>query len=135
MASTGVINGTLLAIYVGAVKIDVQKSCTVSMSHDVRTYINKDSAGWENAAAGKKSWEMSGEADFKIDATYGLSQLFTAYVSGTEVALKFQTAVSGDGYLYGNAQVSKLDWSAGTEETGTMSYAFKGNGILRYATV
>lgn len=134
MATTGTLNGTILAIYVGGTKIDKQLSADINISHDPRTGINKDSAGWEETRSGKKAWEVSGESEMALDATEGFSELFNALISGTEVSLEFSTEVSGDKYYYGNAQITKLDASAGVEEDVKFSYAFKGNGVLREAT-
>lgn len=135
MASTGIINATILAITVGGTKIDVQLSADLSISKDPRTSINKDSGGWEETYGGKKSWEMSGEAEYKPDATEGYSELFAAFIADTEVTLDYTTAVSGDSHYTGVAQVTKLDLSGGVEENGKMSYSFKGNGAIAEATV
>lgn len=135
MATTGTVNATILAIYIGAVKMDVQLNADLSLSHDPRVSINKDSAGWEGTRSGKKSWEMSGEAEMQYDATQGMEELFDALIAGTELTLQFSTEVSGDTRLSGVAQVTKLDISAGVEEDVNFSYAFKGNGALAKTTV
>lgn len=135
MASTGIINATLLAIYVGATKIDVQSSASLSLTQSPRKSLNKDSGGWEANYAGAKSWEISGDAEFKIDATEGFSQLFTAYIAGTAVTVKLSTAVSGDKEYTGSAQISKLEMSGGVEENGSISYSFTGSGALAEATI
>ena len=135
MGTTGTVNGTIIAIYVGGTKIDLQLSAELSISHEPRTSINKDSAGWEGSRSGKKSWEMNGESEFAFDSSQGFDELFTAMISGTQVALKFSSEVSTDSYYYGNAQVTKLDSSPGVEEDTKYSYAFKGNGALGKATV
>jgi predicted secreted protein len=135
MATTGTINATLLAIWVGAVKMDVQLNCDLSISHDPRVSINKDSAGWEGTRSGKKSWEMSGESEMQYDATQGMEELFDALIAGTELTLQFSTEVTGDVRLSGVAQVTKLDISAGVEEDVNFSYAFKGNGAIAKTTV
>jgi len=135
MATTGTVNGTIQAIYVGSVKIDVQLSADLSISHDPRTSINKDSAGWEETRSGKKSWEMSGESEFQFDATEGFSELFAAMIAGTEVTVMFSSEVVADKKWSGVAQITKLDLSAGVEEDVKFSYAFKGNGALTEAVV
>jgi len=135
MASTGIINATLLAIYVGSTKIDVQTSASLSLSQSTRKSLNKDSAGWESNFAGAKSWELSGDAEFEIDATEGYSALFAALIAGTQVAVKISTAVTGDKEYSGAAQITKLDMSAGVEENATISYSFTGSGALAEATI
>lgn len=135
MASTGVINATLLAIYVGTVKITVQTSATLSITKSPRKSLNKDSGGWPNNYGGEKSWEMSGDAEYKADATHGFSQLFTAMINDTEVTVVFQTAVSGDKKYSGTAQITKLDLSGGVEENGKISYSFVGSGAIAEGTV
>ena len=135
MATTGTVNGTILAIYVGSTKIDTQLDASLSISHEPRTGINKDSGGWEETRPGKKSWEMSGESEFAYDATEGFDQLFDALIAGTEVTLKFSTEVTGDTAYSGAAQITKLESSAGVEEDVKYSYSFKGNGAITKSTV
>jgi len=135
MASTGIINATLLAVYVGAVKIDVQTSASLLITQSPRKSLNKDSAGWEANYSGAKSWELSGDAEYKADATEGFSELFAAMIAGTEVTVKLSTAVSGDKEYSGTAQITKLDMSGGVEENGSISYSFTGSGALAPATI
>lgn len=135
MATTGVINGTIIAITIGGTKITNQLSASLSVTHDVRTWINKDSAGWEASGAGKKGWEMSGEANLALDAAYGMDDLYDAMIAGTEVSIDWTTGVSGDYHFSGTAQVTKLESAPGVEETTNYSYGFKGNGALTKATV
>jgi len=135
MATIGTVNGTIIAIYIGAVKIDKQLDASLSISHDPRTGINKDSGGWEETRSGKKSWEMNGESEFAFDATEGFDDLFDAMIAGTEVTVKFSTEISGDTSYSGVAQITKLESSPGVEEDVKYSYSFKGNGAISKATI
>lgn len=122
------INGTIIKITLDGTAIDVQLSASLSVSKEPRVGINKDSGGWEEARDGKKSWEMSGEAEFQYDAVVGFTQIFAALTGNLDVALEFTSDVVGDKKLTGNAQVTKLDLTAGVEEDSKASYGFKGNG-------
>jgi len=134
MASLGYINGTLEKITVAGTIINCLSSCGISFSKATRKSVNKDDAGWEKTLPGTKSWSMSADIEFKADATYGLPDLFAAATGNDDVALVFTTAVSGDKKYSGNAQISSLDKTSGSEETPTFSVTFEGNGALTEET-
>lgn len=135
MATTGTVNGTIIAIYVGGTKIEKQLSASFSFSHEPRTSINKDDASWETSRPGKKSWECSGESEVDEASTVAMSTLLNALINGTVLSLEYTTEVSGDTVFSGNALVTKYDKEAGVEEDAKVSYSFKGSGAPTVGTV
>ncbi len=134
MASTGIINATIVAIKVGATKINNALSAELNITMEPRESLNKDSGGWRARFSGAKSWEMSGEAEFAPDATYGLEELFDALLAGTSLTMLFTTDVTGDTQFGGSAVITNLTKSAGVEENVQISYTFAGNGAIAKTT-
>jgi hypothetical protein len=130
MATTNILNGTLLAIYVGGVKIDLQLQADLKLTMTPRESRTKDSSSYANIFEGIRDFEITGESEVAANATYGMTQLFTAFTAGTELTIAFKTGVSGDMILTGKAYVSELSSTAGVEENARFSYTFTGNGGL-----
>ena len=130
MATTGILNGTALLLYVGGTAVAHCTSHTLSVSMSTRDATTKDSAGWSAALEGLRSWEASGEGLVAFDAAYGYSDLFALITSRAAVTIKLSTEETGDKYLSGSARLTSLEESAGTEESVTFSFSFEGTGAL-----
>lgn len=139
MATTGVINATNLKVYVGGKPVAKAKSASVSLSMEPIDITSKDSASWKEQMAGQKSWSMSGDNLLQFDAAsatyYRISDLQSALVSGTLVAVSFQTPTSGDNSLAGSGYFSSLELTGGVEEAATYSFSIQGTGTLTWGTV
>jgi hypothetical protein len=130
MATEGIINGTLLAIYVGAAKVDLQLQADLKLTMAPRESRTKDTGSFVKRFDGIRDFEISGESEYANNATYGFSQLFTAWLNGTELTVAYKTGAGGDPVLSGKAYVTELSASAGVEENARISYTLTGNGKL-----
>jgi predicted secreted protein len=81
MASTGINNGTLTALYIFVANVLTKVAHLTT--NDFNTTMNtrgastKDSGGFEEILEGSKSWEMSASGYFAEDATgIGYEELF-----------------------------------------------------------
>jgi hypothetical protein len=136
MAGTvGILNATDINIYIGGVKIANCENGTVKISREMRDCFTKDSGGWEDAKPGKGKWEMSGTSKFAFDATFGASDLLTAQISGTALAIAFKTGVTGDWGLSGTAYVDDFDMAGGAEESMVYNFHFYGVQQIRKYTL
>ena len=135
MATTGIVNATNIAIYIGTDKICDATSAELSFNTDIMDATSKDSQGWEEGMPGKKSWEMNGDAFFSFDADYGYSDLFGSMTSGVSLSLVFQTGVTGDQKYTGSGYMTSLVASGGVEENEKYTFSFKGTGVITEATV
>lgn len=135
MPTTGVINGTLLGVYVGDTLIAKSTSCSLNIVHNTRNSSSKDSGGWEEALGAMRSWTISGDFLDAEDATYRFDDLFALIGSRSVVTLKFSTEVVGDKYYEGSALLTSLDREAPMEDNVSGSYSFKGTGALTESTV
>lgn len=135
MATTGIINATLFAIYIGGTKVADATSAEISMSMATRDATSKDSNGWTDRKEGLREWSGSGEAFIALDAAYGLSDIYGLINNRTAVTIKYSTEVSGDTYYTGTAYLTEWSLSNGVEESGTYSFSFEGDGALTEGTI
>lgn len=133
--TTGIVNGTDLLLYVGGTAVAHSKSHTLSVSHEPRDATTKDSNGWDESLEGMRSWSIDGEALQAFDANYGHSDLLALITTRTKVTVKFSTEVTGDSYWTGEAWLTACELEAGTEESASYSFSFKGTGALSENTV
>lgn len=135
MAQTvGIINGTLIGVYVGSTKIANATSGDLDISMATRETTNKDSAGWKSSLGSTLSWSCSAEGMFAEDAAYGYDDLFTAMIARTAVAIKVSSEVVGDKLYSGNALITNLKRTAPLEGNVTFTCSFEGTGVLAEST-
>jgi predicted secreted protein len=127
MATSGVINGTLLGVYMDSTLIASAKSCELTVSHDPRETTTKDDGAYETKLEGKLSWGISVNG---LATVSGFSTLFTAWKNRTQVQLYFQTAVSGDKTYRGYAYITSLKESADHQTSAAWDASFEGTGSL-----
>lgn len=135
MATTGIMNATLIAVYVGGTKISHATEGSISLSMDTRDTTTKDSSGNRELLESTKSWSMSAGAMYADDATQGVNALMTSWENRSTVTVKFSTEVSGDDYWEGSAHVTSVEVSGGVEDNVTYSVSFEGTGALTFAQV
>jgi len=131
MPTTGQINTTLLAVYVGATKITYSQGASLSIEHSVRDITTKDSGGWSESLEGLRSWSISANGLMAFDATEGTDELDDLALDRTSVTIMFSTEVTGDTRYTGSAYMTSISLdSPGQEETATFSCEFVGTGAL-----
>lgn len=134
MATTGVINGKLLGVYVDGTLVASAKSCKLTVTHEPRDTNTKDDAGWKTVAEGNRSWKV--DCDGLVNASSNsFSTLFALVTARTEVTLSFQSSVSGDKHYRGRGYIATLDQSADNESSVTFSASFDGDGALTEGTL
>lgn len=116
--------------------IGYSTSASASFSLDLRDTTTKDSAGWSESEKGLKSFEISTDALWNINADVSLQELFDDYKNRTEITLRFKQRTTGgaDKYYQGNAYVSSLSVDAGVEDNVTYSVSFTGTAATTEGT-
>lgn len=130
MATTGIVNGTLLVLYVNDVAIASTTQHTLSLQMATRDATNKSSSGWSAKLPGVRSWSATGSGLFAFDAAYGYDDLFGLVNARTLVTVKLSTEVSGDKFYQGSAYLTDVQMDSPTEENTTFSFTFEGTGAL-----
>ena len=135
MATAGVMNGTLMGVYIGSTLIAHSTEGSISLSMDTRDISSKDSAGARALLEGMKSGSISVSALYSEDGAYGADELYTAMAARTPLAVKFSTEVSGDHFWSASSYLTSLEVSASTEDNMTFSATFELTGAITYTAV
>ena len=132
MATSGIMNGTLLGVYVGSTLIAHATEGSISLSMDTRDTTTKSSAGTRALLEGTKSGTISVSALYAEDAAYGVDDLMTSWAARTTLTIKFSTEVSGDHFWSAAAYITSLEVSAGMEDNVSYSATFELTGAITY---
>jgi predicted secreted protein len=135
MATTGIMNGTLLGVYAGGTLIAHATEGSISLSMDTRDATTKDSSGTRDLLEATKSGTISVSALYAEDAAYGVDDLMTAWSGRTTLTIKFSTEVTGDHYWEASAYVTSLEVNSGMEDNVTYSATFELSGAITYGTI
>ena len=143
MASTGITNGTLIAIYKDIsgtlTKIANATSNDFSITKDMIETTNKDSAGAKEYIAGEYGYTMSVEGMFEEDASVGAGiswkEIITDLLAGTSVTIVMTSNVSGDLKLSGSAFFNELNLTAPQNDVATFTASIQGTGTLTVGTI
>lgn len=130
MATTGIINGTDLLVYVGGTAITHSTSASISFSMETRDASTKDSAGYREILEGQRSFTIEAEAMTALDAAEGFEELFAAWVARTALTIKFGTADSDDQFYQGTGYCTSLSMDSGVEDSSTFSASFEMTGTV-----
>lgn len=124
------IKGNDLEVYIGGTLVGKATSATLNINSNLLDASTKESGGWLDQIAGQKSWDVSSEMLVDFSLTYGVSQLYTAFLAGTELVLVFGEGTGSVAKFEGNALVSSISINAANEELATVSASFNGTGSL-----
>jgi len=135
MPTTGILNGTLMALYISGTKVANLTSNGMTFNRPTRETSNKDSGNWVTKKSKRASWGMSGSAFLAFDAAYGWVDLYTAMMSETDVVLMSSTEVVGDNKFYGSARIIDLPADFPDDDNSSYNITFEGTGPLYVGTV
>ena len=143
MASTGITNGTLIAIYKDVAgtltKIANATSNDFTITKDMIETTNKDSAGAKEFIAGEYGYTMSVEGMFEEDASVGAliswKEILRDLLAGTSVTIVMTSNVSGDLKLSGSAFFNELNLTAPKNDVATFTASIQGTGALTVGTI
>lgn len=135
MATTGIMNGTLLGVYSAGTLIAHATEGSISLSMDTRDATTKDSSASRDLLEATKSGTISVSALYAEDAAYGVDDLMSSWAARTVLTIKFSTEVTGDHFWSGSAYVTSLEVNAGMEDNVSYSATFELSGAITYGVV
>lgn len=135
MGTTGIVNGTLMALYVGGVKVAVLTGNGLNLGNPTRETANKDSGNWMTRLPTRGNWSFNGAAFFQFVASGGYLSLFNAKVAKTRVYVEIATKISGDYYFHGYGYIEDLPADFGDDEASTFNVTINGDGELLYTAL
>jgi predicted secreted protein len=143
MATTGITNGTLIAIYKDIsgtlTKIANATSNDFTIIKDMIETTNKDSAGAKEYIAGEYGYTLSVEGMFEEDASVGAliswKEMITDLLAGTSVTIVMTSNVTGDLKLSGSAFFNDLKLTAPQNAVSTFTASIQGTGALTVSVI
>ena len=142
MATTGLVNGTLIAIYKDVsgtlTKIANATATDMNFTKDTIDATNKDGGNYKEFLVGLNSWTMSIEGIFEEDGSVGtglsFKELLDDAVAGDYITVVMTSQVTGDLIVSGSALFTDITWSAPVNDVATFSASLQGSGALTIAT-
>jgi TP901-1 family phage major tail protein len=144
MATTGLVNGTLVALYKDVsgtlTKVANLTSTDFELSKDTIDATNKDGGNYKEFLVGLSSWTMNAEGIFEEDASVGsgsisAKDLLDDMVAGTALTVVMTSDSSTDLKLSGTAIITSFAWNAPVNDVSTFSVSLQGTGDLTVGTV
>jgi len=143
MATTGLMNGTLVSLYKDVsgtlTKFANGTSADFSMTKDTIDATNKDGGSYKEFLVGLNSWTMNFEGIYEEDGSVGAGQsakeILTDLIAGSLVTVVMTTNVTGDMKLSGSALLTNFAWTAPVNDVSTCTCSLQGSGTLTIGTV
>ena len=135
MATSGIINGTSMAVYVNEVKVAVLTGNNLDFSWPTRETANKDSGSWMTRIPTRGTWSVSGTAFFQFVASGGYLTLFTAMTAKSKIAVEISDNTSTDHYLHGFGYLTALSADFPDDESSSYNFTIEGDGELYYTAL
>jgi TP901-1 family phage major tail protein len=142
MATTGLVNGTLVALYKDVAgtptKIANLTSTDFELSKDTIDATNKDGGSYKEFLVGLSGWTMNAEGIFEEDGSAtGVSakDLLDDIIAGAPITAIMTSNVADDLKLSGLAIITSFAWNAPVNDVSTFSVSLQGTGALTVGTV
>lgn len=142
MATTGLVNGTAVALYKDIsgtpTKIANLTSTDFELSKDTIDATNKDGGNYKEFLVGLSGWTMNAEGIFEEDGSAtGVSakDLLDDIIAGAPITVVMTSLVSGDIKLSGSAVITSFAWNAPVNDVSTFSVSLQGSGELTVGVV
>ena len=139
MASTGLMNGTLLVLSIATdgntfYNLGHSTSSSLSFALDTPEATSKDSGGYREVIAGTRSLDISFDSLVAYDDTIDVDAMISYANNRTKIHARFGTAVSGDTTYTVQGFISSIDYTADAEAPITFSGTFTSTGSVTVAT-
>ena len=135
MATTGVVNGTIVQLKIGGTAIANLMSHDESFNTAMRDITTEDSAGDSESAPGLRSADISSKFLFVEGASEGFSACMTAYQAGTKLTLVSGSTVTGDTKITSSAYITTIKKTNPKDANVEIDVTFKVTGAQTVGTV
>lgn len=147
MATTGIVNGTLIGLYKVVTgtpdtfsKVANGTAASVDIAIDMIEITTKDSSGHKEYLAGEKGGTFQFEGRLEYDtsvSTQGLSldDLATDALAGTAFTMRWSSQSSGDEFFQASVLVSSISASAPNNDAASFSCTMQMTGTITLGNV
>jgi len=137
MATTGIVDGSLLRIKIGSSVVSYATVSNYSRTRNVEDRLHKDlTSGQVEKSLKEASGTVSIEGFYAEDATNNSPEtLETAFENKTQLSVDFTTGVTGDSIRSFSAYISSLEINAEAQQDVTFSATLEIDGAVTIQTV
>jgi len=136
-ATTGVISGTDLRLYIGGSAVAYATDCTLSIEREFIETIHKDNPGdgWREGQVQQKSGTMTVSALYNHDGANNTpGTLFTALDDGTSLTGRLTTDAADDTYYEFSCFCTSFNVNAAVNENAAFDCEFTISGAVTKGT-
>jgi TP901-1 family phage major tail protein len=142
--TTGLVNGTLVALYKDVsgtpTKIANLTSTDFELSKDTIDATNKDGGSYKEFLVGLSGWTMNAEGIFEEDQSVpgthlSAKDLLDDIIAGAPITVIMTSNLTDDIKLSGSAVITSFAWNAPVNDVSTFSVSLQGSGALTVGTV
>lgn len=130
MATTGIVEGHNVGMYIGGVLIAAAKSKNLDRGMGLRDANNSDSGDSDTKLPGRKNWSVSGSGHLEYDAAFGINDLIEAFNNRTLITVAIDTTESGDPKETGSGYITQLKETYPDHDNSTYDWTITGSGDL-----
>lgn len=134
-ASSGVINGNTIGLYIGTDLIALGRSSDFSIEMSSIDVTTKDSSGATEIIPGLRSNSFNAEFLFDNDSTQGYEEIYDAWLAGTLLTVVDQSGTAGDIMYSSSAYVTSATKSNPANDVVSVSVSFQATGDPTKATI
>ena len=130
MATTGIVRGNNMLLYVDGEAIGCTTDASFDFSREITEAICKDDDGARQITLGGTSGSFSVSGLWKFDASFGIEDLYDIFAAGTEVTVRWSTDSISDFYLEADCYITSLSGGAPVNDSVTFDATFEINGVI-----
>ena len=130
MATTGIVSGNLMQLYLNGNPIGCTTTAAFSFSRAVTEAICKDNNGARQISPGGLSGTFTTSGLWKFDAAYGVEDISTLFLAGTSLTVRWTTNVAGDFYFQADCYCTELSGAAAVNDNVTFDATFTIDGDI-----
>ena len=130
MATTGIVEGNSLLLYMEGNPIVCTTEASFSFSRELIEATCKDNDGARQITLGGTSGNFSVSGLWKFDGAYQIEDLATAFLAGTQLTARWTTNVAGDFYFEAEVYITELSGAANVNDNVTFSATFEITGTI-----
>lgn len=134
MATTGIVEGNSLLLYIGTDPIVCTTEASFDFSREIIESTCKDNNGARQIKLGGTSGSFTVSGLWKFDGAYQIDDLMTAFLAGTELTARWTTDETGDFFLEADVYITNISGASPVNDNVTFDATFEITGPITKGT-
>lgn len=130
MATTGIVRGNDLLLYMEGNPIVCTTEAAFSFSRTITDAICKDNDGAKQITLGGTEGTFTVSGLWKFDGAYQIEDLMTAFLNGTLLTARWTTDEAGDFYLQASVYITDISGQSNVNDSVSFSATFTITGSI-----